>query len=104
MWKGRHVAEPTQLLPDEATGFWSEVTAAAAVIEERYRPVKMNWMSLGNWVPHLHVHLVPRYEDDVRAGQPIEAEAFTWAQDHPVPDDELREEAEALRRAITGER
>ena len=27
----------------------------------------MNWLSLGNGVPHLHVHLVPRPLDDARA-------------------------------------
>ena len=61
IWKGSHVAEPTELSAEEAAGFWTEVGLVAAAIERRYRPVKMNWLSLGNTVPHLHVHLVPRY-------------------------------------------
>ena len=60
IWKGRHVAEPTELSPEEAAGFWSDVARVAGAIDEEYRPVKMNWLSLGNGVPHLHVHLVPR--------------------------------------------
>ena len=48
-------------------------------MDEEYRPAKMNWFSLGNGVPHLHVHLVPRPLDDPRPGQPVESEAFDFA-------------------------
>ena len=66
IWKGRHVAEPSELSAEEAAGFWSEVARVAAAVEDRYRPAKMNWLRLGNGVPHLHVHLVPRPHDDAR--------------------------------------
>ena len=68
IWKGRHVAEPTELSAEEAAGFWSDVARVAGAVDEEYRPAKMNWFSLGNGVPHLHVHLVPRPFDDARAG------------------------------------
>jgi hypothetical protein len=38
-------------------------------------------MLLGNIVPHLHVHVVPRYLDDSAPGMPL-----PWAPS-PVPDD-----------------
>jgi diadenosine tetraphosphate (Ap4A) HIT family hydrolase len=60
----------------------------------------MNWLSLGNWVPHLHVHLVPRDLDDPAAGEPIESDAFALAPQRPVPEDHLRSEAAALRELI----
>jgi uncharacterized protein (UPF0548 family)/diadenosine tetraphosphate (Ap4A) HIT family hydrolase len=97
IWKGRHVAEPTELSPEETNGFWTEVSRVAAAVERRYQPVKMNWMSLGNSVPHLHVHLVPRYADDAYAGGPIESDAFDRARDHSLDDETLRIEAGALR-------
>ena len=97
VWKGRHVAEPWELTRAEATGFWSEVALVARAVEEEYRPVKMNWLSLGNGVPHLHVHLVPRPADDIRAGGPLESEAFDQQVTPEVPADELRGEAAALR-------
>lgn len=96
IWKGRHVAEPTELSPEEAVGFWREVTAVASAVEARYQPMKMNWLSLGNAVPHLHVHLVPRYADDPCAGGPLEQDAFTH-DGQPLDDATLREEAQALR-------
>jgi diadenosine tetraphosphate (Ap4A) HIT family hydrolase len=100
MWNGRHVAEPTELSPEESAGFWSEVARVAQVIDERYRPEKMNWLSLGNGVPHLHVHLVPRPHDDAQAGGPLEPEAFDRARTPAVDDATLRAEAAALREML----
>jgi diadenosine tetraphosphate (Ap4A) HIT family hydrolase len=97
IWKGRHVAEPTELTDEEAAGFWGEVAHVARGVAERSQPVKMNWLSLGNGVPHLHVHLVPRPADDASAGGPLESEAFHRDTTPEVPADELRAEAEMLR-------
>jgi diadenosine tetraphosphate (Ap4A) HIT family hydrolase len=100
IWKGRHVAEPTELSAEESFGFWREVTAVASAIERRYRPLKMNWLSLGNWVPHLHVHLVPRHPDDPCAGGPLEQDAFDHEGQAPLDDATLRAEAKALRNLV----
>ena len=101
IWKGRHVAEPTELSDEEAAGFWSEVADVARAVAARTQPAKMNWLSLGNGVPHLHVHLVPRPADDTHAGGPLEAEAFDRAATPEIPVDALRAEAEALLAALT---
>lgn len=102
IWKGRHVAEPTELSDEEAAGFWAEVARVARAVAARTRPAKMNWLSLGNGVPHLHVHLVPRPADDPRAGGPLEGEAFDQARTPEVPSDRLRAEADALRAVLHG--
>ena len=94
IWKGRHVAEPTELSANEAAGFWSDVAGA---VDEEYRPAKMNWFSLGNGVPHLHVHLVPLPADDPRPGRPVESEAFDLAAIPTVDASELAAAAAALR-------
>ena len=97
VWKGRHVAEPWELTREEATGFWSEVALVARAVEEEYRPVKMNWLSLGNGVPHLLVHLVPRPLEDPRAGGPLVGDAFDAAATPELPQAQLETEAAALR-------
>ena len=97
IFKGRHVAEPWELSGEEAAGFWSEVARVARAVEECYRPVKMNWLSLGNGVPHLHVHLVPRPLDDARAGGPLEDAAFDMAATPALSPEQLYAEAEELR-------
>ncbi len=101
VWKGRHVAEPTELDADEAAAFWTDVARAARAIAARYRPVKMNWLALGNGVPHLHVHLVPRHDDDPAAGGPIEPAAFDSSRVAPLTDDELTAEVSALRALVS---
>ena len=97
LWKGRHVAEPTELSAEETAGFWSEVALVAGAVDQEYRPAKMNWLSLGNGVPHLHVHLVPRPLHDARAGGPVESEAFDFAAIPALDATELARAAAALR-------
>ncbi len=97
IWKGRHVTEPGELSPEEAAGFWSEVARVAQAVEAQSRPAKMNWLHLGNGVPHLHVHLVPRPDDDARAGHPLETEAFHVDGTPAVEPSELADQAAALR-------
>jgi diadenosine tetraphosphate (Ap4A) HIT family hydrolase len=97
IWKGRHVAEPGDLSGEEAAEFWSEVTRIADAVEAEYQATKMNWLHLGNGVPHLHVHLVPRPAEDVRAGGPLEEGAFNPAGSPALEDAQLASEADALR-------
>jgi len=45
-------------------GYWLDVTAVARAVDAEFHPVKLNLMTLGNWVPHLHTHVVPRTKGD----------------------------------------
>ncbi len=36
-----------------------------------YRPLKLNYETLGNSLPHLHTHLIPRFTDDPAPGHPF---------------------------------
>ena len=71
IWRGRHVTEPTELSEAEAAGYWTEVLTVARALIAVYQPLKMNYETLGNSLPHLHTHLVPRFTDDPRPGQPF---------------------------------
>lgn len=98
VWRGAHVAEPTELEPATACAFWLEVLNAARIIERHYSPCKLNYEILGNGVAHLHVHIVPRYADDVAPGQPLPSECWVRGDVEPFPDDEIRREVGSLRR------
>ena len=74
----------------------------AAAVERRSRPAKMNWLHLGNGVPHLHVHLVPRPHVDAHAAGPFEDTAFDPDPSRRVPDERLRADAAALRSELAG--
>ena len=55
----------------EFAAFMADLELAARAIAATCRPDLMNYASLGNVVPHLHWHLVPRYMSDRRWGGPI---------------------------------
>jgi diadenosine tetraphosphate (Ap4A) HIT family hydrolase len=95
IWRGRHVAEPTELSAEEATQYWLEVLESARRIEGRLEPVKLNYQLFGNGLPHLHTHLIPRYERDPRPGWP-----FPFPDDEPgqIDEDQFRADLEALRK------
>lgn len=59
-----HVREMTDLAPAERAHFMCVVWAVEAAQRAVLRPDKVNLASLGNVVPHLHWHVIPRYEDD----------------------------------------
>jgi diadenosine tetraphosphate (Ap4A) HIT family hydrolase len=98
IWRGRHVNEPTELDEEEAAGYWAEVLAVAQALISNFEPLKMNYETLGNSLPHLHTHLVPRYTDDPRPGQPFPLNAIQ--PDAKVPESRLQGEAAILRKLL----
>jgi diadenosine tetraphosphate (Ap4A) HIT family hydrolase len=48
-----------------------EMSEVAHAVSRAFEPVKLNLEALGNTVPHLHWHIVPRYSDDPRGFAPI---------------------------------
>jgi diadenosine tetraphosphate (Ap4A) HIT family hydrolase len=97
VWRGRHVAEPTELTDEEAVGYWREVLRVASAVERHFRVVKLNYQLLGNAVPHLHTHLVPRYADDPMPGRPLD---FPEGARPEIPAGVLRRDAQALRALV----
>jgi diadenosine tetraphosphate (Ap4A) HIT family hydrolase len=94
IWRGRHVAEPTELEPEEASAYWLEVVQVGRALEQYLQPVKMNYELLGNSLPHMHTHVMPRYADDPRPGWP-----FPHGDEEPQPIEEsaFRRDVDALR-------
>lgn len=70
----RHVKEMTDLAPAERNRLMDAVFATEAALRELLSPRKVNLASLGNAVPHLHWHVVPRHGDDRHFPRPIWAE------------------------------
>jgi len=76
VWRGRHVVEPTELSDGEASAYFGDVLAAGRVLERHFEPVKTNYMLFGNAVPHLHTHIILRFDEDPLPGRP-----FPWPDD-----------------------
>jgi diadenosine tetraphosphate (Ap4A) HIT family hydrolase len=60
----------------------------------------MNVESLGNIVPHLHWHIVPRYVGDARWGMPIWTTPLSAMPDHRLGETERADLIESIRAAL----
>lgn len=59
-----HVAEMSDLVEEERRQLMDIVWAVEQAVREIVQPDKINLASLGNYVPHLHWHIIPRWRDD----------------------------------------
>jgi diadenosine tetraphosphate (Ap4A) HIT family hydrolase len=84
-----HVKEMTDLSPEDRTFFMNVVWQAECAVREAMQPDKMNIACLGNMVPHLHWHVIPRYVDDAHFPSPI----WTAMQRPPSPADTMARKA-----------
>ena len=82
----RHVKEMTELAPAYRTRLMSIVFAVETTVGELALPDKINLASLGNAVPHLHWHVIPRWRDDRHFPKPIWANAERAASSRVAPD------------------
>ena len=66
-----HIKEMTDLPIAEQAALMRVVFAMEAALREVMQPDKINIASLGNVVPHLHWHVIPRYENDPHFPNPV---------------------------------
>jgi diadenosine tetraphosphate (Ap4A) HIT family hydrolase len=95
IWRGRHVVEPYELTDTEASRYWHEVLKVARALAAHYQPKKMNYETLGNTVPHLHTHLIPRFNDDPAPGRPFPLMPQNGSESS-IADEALKAEAASL--------
>ena len=60
----RHVSEMTDLNYGEREHLMTLVFAVEEAVRHVMHPDKVNIAALGNMVPHIHWHVIPRYKDD----------------------------------------
>lgn len=85
-----HVKEMSDLPPADRILINDVVWHVETAVREVMDPDKINVASLGNVVPHLHWHVIPRYVDDAHFPNPV------WATAVRKPDEKLL----AARRAL----
>jgi diadenosine tetraphosphate (Ap4A) HIT family hydrolase len=67
----RHATTLTELTERERTLFMSDLCRAQGAIQRVLKSDHFNVECLGNQIPHLHWHIIPRYKSDPRWGLPI---------------------------------
>lgn len=76
-----HVAEWSDLSAAERDTMMAAVLRVETVLRNCLKPTKVNLASLGNVVPHLHWHVIARFDWDARWPAPV------WApKQRQVPD------------------
>lgn len=101
IWRA-HVAEMTDLPLKAQQELMGVVLAVEKAMREILRPDKVNLASLGNMVPHLHWHVIPRFGDDACFPESVwgqkqrEADSLALARRKAL----LPELAEAIRRHL----
>lgn len=92
-----HVTELFHLDQEARTTVIEEVASTAAALYKLFKPDKINYELLGNMVPHMHWHLVPRFRTDRLWPRPI------WAEPHEevlLSPAEYAERIELIKKAI----
>lgn len=82
----QHVAEMGALSPRAAHRMLDVLLATERAVRRTVRPDKINLASLGNMVPHLHWHVIPRWRDDSHFPAPIWAAARRAGVARAAPD------------------
>jgi ATP adenylyltransferase len=63
-----HVNELFELADAELALFTQDVARAAKAIKTAFNPAKINYGAYSDKLPHLHMHLVPKYTDGAAWG------------------------------------
>lgn len=66
-----HCREMTDLDPAQRQYLMAVVFAVEAVVRQLFAPDKINLASFGNMVPHVHWHIIPRWQDDRHFPEPV---------------------------------
>jgi diadenosine tetraphosphate (Ap4A) HIT family hydrolase len=67
----RHATALDELSDSEYRAYMYDLRVSASAMRAALHPDHVNFECLGNSNPHLHWHIVPRYKNDSRWGQPI---------------------------------
>jgi diadenosine tetraphosphate (Ap4A) HIT family hydrolase len=97
----RHVTGLDQLTSPEWQNYAADLQRAVRAIAGACKPDHVNVESLGNVVPHLHWHVIPRYKNDGRWGQPIWAADVNAQPERRLAADDRKRLLGALRVALS---
>ena len=67
----RHATELFHLAPTERIQLMEEVNLVAKTLAQDYEARKINYELLGNQLPHIHWHVIPRLANDPAPLEPV---------------------------------
>jgi diadenosine tetraphosphate (Ap4A) HIT family hydrolase len=91
-----HIEHVDELAIPIQQAIFAEVALVARAIRAEFGPIRINYECLGNVVPHVHWHVIPRHADDPTPRQPV----WGWSQEElrgELSHDDRRKLASAIR-------
>ncbi len=70
IWNG-HVREMSDLEASQQVLLMHVVFTVESVVRRLFNPDKINLASFGNMVPHVHWHIIPRWQNDRHFPEPV---------------------------------
>jgi diadenosine tetraphosphate (Ap4A) HIT family hydrolase len=96
-----HVSRPSELDVESWSRFCADAWTAEAAVSRAFQPDHINLECLGNSVPHLHIHIIPRYRNDPNWGHPVDFRELREA--YVTADAECEKLAARLREKLAPE-
>ena len=93
----RHATELFHLAPAERLQLMEDVNTVARALAQAYNAKKINYELLGNQLPHIHWHIIPRLTNDPAPLEPV------WRVPHApllLPSPELLSAIQRIQDAI----
>lgn len=93
----KHVTELFHLDREVRSALMEEVSSVAVALYDLYTPEKINYELLGNMVPHIHWHIVPRFSTESLWPRPI------WSEPHEerfLSPAEYKRQIDAIRNVL----
>ena len=102
----RHLVNLFDIKTEEFDELFEVTKSLRDVLREMFKPDLFNYASLGNVVPHLHLHVIPRYKDKRTFGG-LEFVDDRWGQNYSpyntefkIPDSVLDKLKESIKEKL----
>ncbi len=88
-----HKTEYFELTEEERVDFFDTVSRISKAIYNAFKADKINYATFGDLVPHVHMHIVPKYKDGLQWGSPFDDSV----EKKILSDDEYKEIIEKIK-------
>ena len=94
-----HAEQLDQVPIERQVRLWEDVARVASALRKEVDPARLNYACLGNFLTHVHWHVIPRHADDPEPLHPIWVRPLAERQ-HALPAAERDALIARLRRAL----